>query len=105
MQRYLRPDLLDSRNVRHFDDWAANFGEVVTQLEIKPAGDGYRMKSRFAKFWNLPELMAMFKEFTDVVTADMVDLTVPKIKGGKPTIVVAQPTVFQKAHMGRNNFV
>lgn len=96
MQRYLRPDILKKAGCFAFDDWAASYGEVVKQLELKPAGDGYRMKSRFAKFVNLPELMAMYKEFADIVTADMIDLPVPSIKGGKPRVIVAKPSDYQK---------
>lgn len=99
MQRYLRPDALEKVRCIHFDDWAANFGEVVTQLEMKPTGDGFQMKSRFAKFVNLPELMALYKEFADVVTADMIDLDVPEIKGGKAQIIVAPASEFQKEIM------
>lgn len=99
MQRYLRPDLLSRAGCSMFDDWAANFGEVVKQLEIKPAGNGYRMKSRFAKFKNLPELMIMYKEFADVVTSDMIKLPVPEIKNGKANILVAKPSEFQKEQM------
>ncbi len=95
MQRYLRPDALQKVRCMHFDDWAANFGEVVTQLEMKPAGDGFQMKSRFAKFVNLPELMALYKEFADVITADMIDLDVPEIKGEQAQIIVAPVSEFQ----------
>ena len=97
MQRYLRPDLLSNAGLQNFDDWASNFGEVVTQLELKPAGDGYRPKKRFSKFVNLPELMQMYKEFADIRTADMLNLPVPEIEGGKPQTVVSKPNDFQKA--------
>ncbi len=97
MQRYLRPDLLTASGLQNFDDWASNFGEVVTQLELKPAGDGYRPKKRFSKFVNLPELMQMYKEFADIRTADMLNLPVPKVEGGKPQTVVSKPNDFQKA--------
>ena len=97
MQRYLRPDLLTASGLQNFDDWASNFGEVVTQLELKPAGDGYRPKKRFSKFVNLPELMQMYKEFADIRTADMLNLPVPEIEGGKPQTVVSKPNEFQKA--------
>lgn len=97
MQKYLRPDLLRASNLQNFDDWASNFGEVVTQLELKPAGDGYRPKKRFSKFVNLPELMQMYKEFADIRTADMLHLPVPDIEGGKPQTVVSKPNEFQKA--------
>ncbi len=99
MQRYLRPDLLKKADLQTFDDWASTFGEVVSQLEMKPAGDGYRMKNRFSKFVNIPELMLMFKEFADVQTADMLKLPVPEIKTGKPIVVTAEPDERQKAYM------
>ena len=97
MQRYLRPDLLTNSGLQNFDDWASNFGEVVTQLELKPAGNGYRPKKRFSRFVNLPELMQMYKEFADIRTADMLNLPVPEIEGGKPQTVVSKPNDFQKA--------
>lgn len=99
MQRYLRPDLLQASGLQNFDDWASNFGEVVTQLELKPAGDGYRPKKRFSRFVNLPELMQMYKEFADIRTADMLNLPVPEIEGGKPQTVVSKPNDFQKAQL------
>ncbi|MDY3793190.1 MAG: hypothetical protein SOZ56_12070 [Oscillospiraceae bacterium] len=70
MQRYLRPDLLKKAGLDTFDDWASTFGEVVSQLEIKPAGNEFQMKNRFSKFVNIPELMQMYKEFADIQTAD-----------------------------------
>lgn len=82
-----------------FDDWANTFGEVVSKAELKPAGNGYRTKKRFAKFNNLPELMAMYKEFADIRTADMLNLPVPEIRGGKPETIVATTNDFQKAYM------
>ena len=99
MQRYLRPSLLEQAGLQTFDDWASTFGEVVSKAELKPAGDGYRTKKRFAKFNNLPELMAMYKEFADIRTADMLDLPVPEVKGGKPETIVASTNDFQKAYM------
>ncbi len=99
MQRYLRPDLLEKAQLYTFDDWASNFGEVISQLELKPAGDGFRTKKRFAKFNNLPELMQMYREFADIKTADMLKLPVPNIIGGKPQTIVAKPDEFQKAYI------
>ena len=99
MQRYLRPDLLNAAGLQNFDDWASNFGEVVSQLELKPAGDGFRTKKRFAKFTNLPELMQMYKEFADIRTADMLNLPVPELEGGKSQTIVAKPNEFQQAYM------
>ena len=99
MKRYLRPSLLAQAGLQTFDDWASTFGEVVSKAELKPAGNGYRTKKRFAKFNNLPELMAMYKEFADIRTADMLDLPVPKIEGDKPQTIVASTNDFQKAYM------
>ena len=99
MQRYLRPDLLRNTGVEFFDDWASTFGEVVTQLEMKPAGDGYRLKNRFSKFVNIPELMQMYKEFADIQTSDMIKLPVPKLKTGEPIVITAKPDDRQKAYM------
>ncbi len=99
MQRYLRPDLLENAGLENFDDWASNFGEVVTQLKLKPAGDGYQSKKRFSKFVNLPELMQMYKEFADIRTAEMLNLPVPEIEGGKPQTVVSKPNEFQQAYV------
>ena len=99
MQRYLRPSLLQNAGLQTFDDWASNFGEIVSKAELKPAGNGYRTKKRFAKFNNVPELMQMFKEFADIRTPDMLDLPVPKLEGGKPQTIVAHPNDEQKAYM------
>lgn len=99
MTNYLRLDLFKKSGIQNFNDWAADFGEVVTQLELKPAGDGFKAKKRFAKFTNLPELMSMYKEFADIQTAEDLNLPVPKVNGGKPQVVVAKPTEFQKAYM------
>jgi hypothetical protein len=78
MQRYLQYDLLTRHNLGHFDSWASTFGETVTAIELSPEGTGYRMKTRFAKFFNLPELMTMFRQVADIKTADMLNLPVPK---------------------------
>lgn len=99
MQRYLRPDLLKKAGLQTFDDWANTFGEVVSQLEIKPAGNGFQMKNRFSKFVNIPELMQMYKEFADIQTPDMIKLPVPKLKTGEPIVVTAKPDDRQKAYM------
>jgi hypothetical protein len=90
MQRFLDPAGLRSRGIEHFDAWAATFGEVVDTMEISPDGAGLRPRSRFARFTNLPELQQMFRQFSDVQTAEMLNLPRPKLKGGKP-IVVACP--------------
>ena len=89
MQRYLRPDLLEKAGLQNFDDWASTFGEVVSQLEIKPAGNGFQMK----------KLMQMYKEFADIQTADMLKLPVPKLETGKPIVVTSKPDERQKAYM------
>lgn len=99
MQRYLRPDLLEKAGLQNFDDWASTFGEVVSKLEIKPAGNGFQMKNRFSKFVNIPELMQMYKEFADIQTADMLKLPVPKLETGKPIVVTSKPDERQKAYM------
>lgn len=99
MQRYLRPDLLEKAGLQNFDDWASTFGEVVSQLEIKPAGNGFQMKNRFSKFVNIPELMQMYKEFADIQTADMLKLPVPNLETGKPIVVPSKPDERQKAYM------
>ena len=78
IQRYLQYATLERNNLQHFDAWASTFGETVTAVELTPEGTGYRAKTRFARFYNLPELMAMFKEVADIKTADMLDLPVPK---------------------------
>ena len=78
MMRYLQHDMLQRKHLTHFDCWASTFGETATAIEIAPEGTGYRAKTRFARFYNLPELMAMFKEIADIKTADMLDLPVPK---------------------------
>lgn len=90
MQRFLDPHGLQTRGIEHFDAWAATFGEVVDTMQISPDGAGLRPRSRFAKFTNLPELQQMFRAFSDVQTADMLNLPRPTLKGGKP-IVVACP--------------
>ena len=78
IQRYLQYNTLVKNNLQHFDAWASAFGETVTAVELKPEGTGYRTKTRFSRFFNLPELMAMFKEVADIKTADMLELPVPK---------------------------
>lgn len=78
MQRYLQYGILEKNGLQHFDAWASTFGETVTAIELAPEGTGYRAKTRFAKFFNLPELMSMFKEAADIQTADMLNLPVPK---------------------------
>lgn len=93
IQRYLQYNTLCKNGLQHFDAWASSFGETVTAVELKPEGTGYRTKTRFAKFYNLPELMAMFKEIADIKTADMLDLPVPKVNFHN---VAVKPSEMQK---------
>lgn len=79
VQRYLQYDTLAQNGLQHFDSWASTFGETVTALELAPEGTNYRAKTRFAKFYNLPELMQMFREVADIQTADMLKLPVPTV--------------------------
>jgi N12 class adenine-specific DNA methylase len=97
MQRFLDPEGLRSRGIEHFDAWAATFGEVIDTMEISPDGAGLRPRSRFARFTNLPELQQMFRAFTDVQTAPMLNLPRPRLKGGKPTIVACPMSAEQYA--------
>ncbi|WP_353652805.1 helicase-related protein [Eubacterium sp. AM46-8] len=99
MQLYLQKAALEEMGIYHFDSWAANFGEVTTALELTVEGSGFRFKSRFNKFTNLPELMNIFREVADVQTADMLDLDVPAPRGGKPIIVESEPDWYVKQVM------
>lgn len=99
MQKFLQEDRLRESGLDSFDAWASTFGEVTTALELTVEGSGFRLKSRFNKFVNVPELMTMFREFADVCTADMLDLDVPKLKTGKPIIVESTPDECQKRFM------
>ena len=96
MQRYMQYEKLLQRGLQHFDSWASTFGESVTAIELAPEGTGYRLKTRFARFYNLPELMSMFREFADIQTADMLNLPVPKLKTGKIINIPLKPSLFQK---------
>lgn len=93
MQRYLQYDTLERLELTHFDSWAAQFGETVTSMELKPEGKGFQQKTRFANFYNLPELMSVFKEVADIQTADMLNLPVPK---ANYETVVCKPSEMQK---------
>nr|WP_330391044.1 helicase-related protein [Lachnoclostridium phocaeense] len=93
MQRYLQYGTLVEKNLQHFDAWASTFGETVTALEIAPEGNGYRLKTRFARFYNLPELMQMFREVADIQTADMLNLPVPE---AEYRVVKVKPTKLQE---------
>lgn len=93
MQRYLQYERLQELNMTHFDCWASRFGETVTALELAPEGTGYRARTRFSKFFNLPELMNLFKEVADIKTADQLNLPTPKVEYHN---IVAQPTEHQQ---------
>ena len=92
MQRYLQYDTLRSQGLQHFDAWASTFGETITAIELAPEGTGYRAKTRFARFYNLPELISMFKQVADVQTADMLKLPVPEAEYHNEVI---KPSKFQ----------
>ena len=94
IQRYLQYETLVENDLQHFDSWASTFGETITAYELKPEGSGYRTKTRFAKFYNLPELMAMFKEVADIKTADTLNLPTPTPHYHN---VAVKPSDFQKA--------
>ena len=93
MQRYLQHDALERLGLNHFDAWAANFGETVTAMELAPEGTGYRVRTRFSKFFNLPELMSLFREVADIKTADELNLPKPEVVYHNE---VSQPTEIQK---------
>lgn len=99
MQRYLQNSMLKERGLQHFDAWAANFGEIVTSLELSPEGTGYRMRNRFAKFTNLPELMTMFKDIADIQTPDMLNLPIPKLKDNKYKLISSEASEFTQEKM------
>lgn len=93
IQRYLQMSALQEQGLQHFDAWAANYGETVTAIELSPEGTGYRAKTRFAKFYNLPELMSVFKNVADIQTADMLKLPVPKAHYHN---IAMKPSAYQK---------
>ena len=93
MQRYLQYNTLVEHNLQFFDAWASTFGETVTAIELAPEGTGYRLKTRFAKFYNLPELMMMFREVADIQTADMLNLPVPE---AEYRVISVKPSDMQK---------
>ena len=93
IQRYLQYERLQELNMTHFDCWASRFGETVTALELAPEGTGYRARTRFSKFFNLPELMNLFKEVADIKTADQLDLPTPEVEYHN---IVAKPTEHQQ---------
>ena len=93
IQRYLQMSALEEQGLQHFDSWAANYGETVTAIELSPEGTGYRAKTRFAKFYNLPELMSVFKNVADIQTADMLKLPVPEAHYHN---IALKPSEYQK---------
>lgn len=97
MQRYLQHDTLRQLGLQHFDAWASTFGEQVSAVELSPEGTGYRAKTRFAKFYNLPELMSLFRQVADIQTADMLSLPVPKAHYHNISV---QPSEFQRQLVG-----
>ena len=98
MQKYLQPDLINQLGLSTFDAWAKQFGEVVNGVEIKPSGQGYRVKQSFSRFKNMSELQLLFRNFADVLT-DIPGLKIPKMKGGKVNVVVCEPGQFQQDYM------
>ena len=108
MQTYLQPSTLKDLGITFFDGWAADFGETVTSMELSPSGQGYRARTRFAKFTNLPELLKLYRAFADVQTADMVKLNVPEaerhvvnLKPSDTTIELAEE-IAERAACGQN---
>ena len=93
MMKYLQGDLLEQTGLKHFDSWAANFAEIKTESQLSPEGNNYQMKTRFARFNNMPELMSLFKECADIKTADQLGLEIPDCE---MHTVVAQPSELQK---------
>lgn len=99
MQKFFDKRGLQARGIAHFDAWAANFGQDVTSIELSPDGASFRMNTRFAKYVNVPELLVHFRQFTDVQTADMLNLPVPDLLDGKPKVIAIPATPLQKAYI------
>lgn len=97
MQSYLQKNVLAEKGLNHFDNWASNFGEVVSTLELSTSGKGFRLKERFAKFTNLPELMNLYLRIADIQTSDTLKLPVPEIETGKPITIATEASPSQKA--------
>ena len=93
MQRYLQPKTLEELGLTNFDDWASTFGEVVSNFELSPDGSGYRIKERFSRFYNIPELMNIFRQVADIQTPEMLKLPRPSLMNGEPTIISSEPTM------------
>src|SRR5262245_32460012 len=100
MQRYLDPEGLRTRGIEHYDAWAATFGEIVEAMEISPDGASLRPRSRFGRFTNLPELQQMFRAFSDVQTAEMLNLPRPRLQSSKPIIVACPMSDEQRTLQG-----
>ena len=92
MQRYLQEDLLHEQGIYHFDEWVADFAETTTSLELAPEGNGFRQRTRLSRYFNLPELMQLYRQAADVQTADTLQLKVPAVAGGEPAIVLCRPS-------------
>ena len=92
VQRYLQPETLKELGLANFDDWASTFGEVVSNFELAPDGSGYRVKERFSRFYNIPELMNIFRQVADIQTPEMLNLPRPTLMNGEPTIKDSEPT-------------
>ncbi|MPZ28465.1 MAG: helicase [Micromonosporaceae bacterium] len=99
MQTYLQPDALAERGIGQFDAWAATFGTTVTAMELAPDGGSYRMKTRFSKFRNVPELSALFRQVADIQTPDMLNLPTPQLAGGQPDVIVVPPSDELRAYV------
>lgn len=99
MMRYLEMNELRKRNIATFDNWASTFGEIVTALELSPEGKGYRLKNRFAKFYNIPELMSLFKQIADIQTAEQLKLPIPELETGKPISVQMKSSQYLKDYI------
>ena len=99
MQLYLQERRLHEKGIYHFDAWASVFGEVTSSLELAPEGTGYRMRTRFNKFINLPELIHLFKEIADIILPDMLDIKRPELKDGKYKVVVSEASDYVKERM------
>lgn len=99
MQRYLQEATLKRSNINHFDQWASVFGEITTSLELAPTGTSYRMKTRFSKFYNMPELLKMFNQCADLKSVDDLDIKRPDIAGGKAETIVVKPSDYVLAKM------
>lgn len=99
MTKYVAPDVMEKAGIRYFDDWAANFGEVVTKMELSVDGQTYKPRAKFSEFTNVPELQMMFRSFADVKNAEDLNLPVPEVEGGKPIPLVAEQTPETQAYV------